>query len=161
MNLNPRASRGEASDWLASFLVAPEQTDDCILWPFSLTGRGYGQIRSTAFGTADVHVIVCEHFHGPKPVPGMVACHSHTGNRHCCNPRHIRWDTQAANLADRIVHGTSNRGERHGLSRLTSVQVSGIRERYGAGGISQRSLAREYGVHQTTISLIVRGKRWP
>jgi transcriptional regulator with XRE-family HTH domain len=35
-----------------------------------------------------------------------------------------------------------------------------IIEKHAAGGVLQRELAAEYGVDQSAISLIVRGKKW-
>jgi hypothetical protein len=52
------------------------------------------------------------------------------------------------------------RGERHGRAKLTEDDVRAIRRRHAAGGISQQSLADEYGVKQTVVSQIIRRKRW-
>ena len=43
-------------------------------------------------------------------------------------------------------------------SKLTNEQVWTIRERYMAGGCTQASLSREYGVTTETIGRIVRGE---
>jgi DNA-binding XRE family transcriptional regulator len=51
-------------------------------------------------------------------------------------------------------------GERNVSSRLTEDKVLDIRRRYKAGGISQYALAAEYGVSQTTIKDITRGRTW-
>lgn len=148
--------------WLAAFLADPPQTDDCVLWPFGRYTQGYGQVWADG-RSRGVHVIACEHFHGPRP-PGMYACHSHAGNKHCCNPRHLRWDTPKANSADMVAHGTSAgthvAGEQHPNAKLTAAQVAEIRERHAAGGISGRALAREYGVSNVSISYIVRRISW-
>jgi DNA-binding MarR family transcriptional regulator len=50
-------------------------------------------------------------------------------------------------------------GEQHPRAKLTDAQADTIHARYHAGGILQRELAVEYGVEQTTISRIIRGKR--
>ena len=149
-----RAVRGQARAWLTTFLTDLPQTDECLLWPFCRWGKGYGRV-----GDRGVHAVVCEHFHGPRP-PGMEACHSHTGNRHCCNPRHLRWGTRQENAADTIAHGTSTAGVRNPNARLADVHVAEIRRRYAAGGIRQADLAREFGISQRHISRIVRGKAW-
>lgn len=149
-----RAARGQARTWLAAFLAVPEQTDECLLWPFGRFTNGYGRV-----GARGVHIIVCEHFHGPRLL-GMEACHSHTGNRHCLNPRHLRWGTRQENAADLIVHGTSMKGVRNPQAKLVDAQVAEIRRRYAAGGIRQDDLAREMGVSQAQISRIVRGAQW-
>ncbi|MDA8122452.1 MAG: HNH endonuclease [Deltaproteobacteria bacterium] len=45
-------------------------------------------------------------------------------------------------------------------AKLDHVKAAEIRARHAAGGISMRKLAREYGVHHSAISAIVRGKSW-
>lgn len=52
---------------------------------------------------------------------------------------------------------------RVGHTKLTSRQVpmterDAIRARYAVGGISQQTLAKEYGISQPTISTIIRRK---
>lgn len=56
------------------------------------------------------------------------------------------------------AHGWG-RGETHGRARLAEAQVRDILSRLAAGE-RQRDLAREYGVDQTTLSDIERGKSW-
>lgn len=51
------------------------------------------------------------------------------------------------------------RGESQGHALLTEAEVCAIRERYRSGE-RQTALALEYGVHQTTVSDIVRRKSW-
>lgn len=43
---------------------------------------------------------------------------------------------------------------------LTGIEVEEIRTRYAEGDITQAALADEFGVHYSTISLIVNNKRW-
>ncbi len=50
-------------------------------------------------------------------------------------------------------------GERNGRSKLTENQVKEIRTRLKIGD-SGSSIARQYGVHQSTISLIKSSKNW-
>lgn len=49
-------------------------------------------------------------------------------------------------------------GERNADAHLTDEQADDIIRRYQAGGVSQYALAQEFGVSQTNISQIVRGK---
>jgi DNA-binding MarR family transcriptional regulator len=51
-------------------------------------------------------------------------------------------------------------GEKAPWSKLTEAQVTEIRQRYAAGGISQSALAREYGLNQPTVGEIVRREIW-
>lgn len=52
------------------------------------------------------------------------------------------------------------RGERHGQAKLTAEKVIEMRRRYAAGGVSQRQLARDYGVTRLTVSRILEGRLW-
>ncbi len=101
-----------------------------------------------------VHTAVLSAFVGRKPT-GMEGCHN-DGN--CQNNvlGNLRWDTPKANHADKIRHGTTNRGERCGTAKLTSAQVAAIR----ADSRLQRIIAEEYGVRQSAISRIKSGTRW-
>lgn len=53
-----------------------------------------------------------------------------------------------------------NHGQKNGRAKLTDTQAADIYRRYHAGGASQQKLADEFGVHQTSISRIVRGVGW-
>jgi hypothetical protein len=52
----------------------------------------------------------------------MEACH---GDGDSANNRlgNLRWDTPTNNHADKILHGTTNRGERSGTAKLTDAAV--------------------------------------
>lgn len=72
----------------------------------------------------------------------------------------LRWATSQENMSDTKKHGTSNAGERHGLSKLTQESVNYIRSRKGLYRGVQRDLAKELGVSQVIISQIMNGSRW-
>jgi DNA-binding XRE family transcriptional regulator len=128
---------------------------DCLLWPFSKTGAGYGNFAPYR-QSQTVHSFICAAVHGDRPSPAHEAAHS-CGIKLCCNPTHLRWATRRENAADMISHGASPYGERNGSSKLTSMQVDAIRAQSHR---SQRELAREFGVSRVTISMILSGKRW-
>ena len=94
-----RARRGEAQATLLRLLLT--HSDTCILWPHTVNSRGYGQIGVDGKSTS-VHVIACEHHHGPRP-DGKQVAHS-CANRLCVNRDHVRWATQAENEADKALH---------------------------------------------------------
>lgn len=104
------------------------------------------------------HQLVAEAFVGPKPFPDAEVCHC-DGSRHNDHFTNLRWDTRAANHADKVRHGTTARGERGPAAKLSSAQVAEIRSRYAIGGVSQQALADEFGVRQPLVSRIVAGKR--
>lgn len=77
------------------------------------------------------------------------------------NPAHLELGTIADNNRDRVRDGTSNRGEKHPLSKFTEQQIRDIRAslqpyRRGLAG----ELAREYGVTANAIHEIRKGIRW-
>lgn len=103
--------------------------------------------------------LVCATFHGPAPSPRHHAAHLN-GDSLDNRPQNLTWKAPAENEADKVLHGTSNRGERQGLSKLTTDRVREIRQLYRAGGIKQKELAERYGVAQPQISAIVNRKQW-
>lgn len=109
-------------------------------------------------GSADfhlrVHCMVLEAFVGPRP-PGMEGAHG-DGDKSNNVLANLRWSTPAGNQADRDLHGTSNKGERHGNAKLTDAIVREIRQSDESGA----ALARRLNVSQATVSLVRRRKIW-
>lgn len=105
-----------------------------------------------------VHVLVANAFLPPRPSPKHQVAHCN-GRRFENWAGNLRWATAAENQADRNEHGTSNRGSRHGMSKLTEDDVADIRRRILSGqGVT--AIARAYGVGHPTISNIKTGKTW-
>jgi hypothetical protein len=105
-----------------------------------------------------IHRLVLEAFVGPCP-EGMEA--RHFPDRDPANNQlgNLSWASPKTNQADRVVHGTSNRGERHGMVKLTESKVREIRSRVLAGE-RQSNLVRELGVSPMTINDIVKFRTW-
>jgi hypothetical protein len=140
--------------------------DACWNWTASLTRKGYGQfsINSKPF---TAHRISYQFAVGEIP-NGLFVCHT-CDNRRCCNPKHLFVGTHIDNMQDMVRKGrqavnqkggSSKFGEENNQHKLTVNQVNYIRQRYAEGGIYQRELAVEMGVHVTTILRILNGKRW-
>jgi len=104
-----------------------------------------------------VHRFLYELRHGPVP-DGMFVCHA-CDTPSCCRPDHLFAALPHANSEDMAAKGRSTWGEHSKRAKLTTAQVTDIRRRY-AGGESQRRLAKEFGVAQTTIGFAVRGDTW-
>lgn len=158
-NGSPTAGRvpnGEAWHFFQE-TVLPHQGDDCLRWPYTHNKRGYpvmarhGEDRSML-----VHRLACEQRNGPPPFAEAQACHS-CGHEWCCNPSHTRWDDQAGNEQDKLIHGTLVRGEKAN-SKLTEDDVRKIRSL--SGKVTQVKMAAMFGVRADTISSIVRRKAW-
>jgi hypothetical protein len=134
--------------------------------PPRLIGSGCeasGYRRVTLYNAAggkyrsEVHRIVLNAFVGPCP-EGLV-CRHLNGKPADCRLVNLRWDTQKANIADTLEHGTRARGETQGNSKLTEDAVRAIRKRYGEGA-TQRELSRDFGISRRTVVGIVRGESW-
>lgn len=131
-------------------------TDDCIDWPFGKRGDGYGRTYLTG-NDEGAHVYVCRLAHGEKPLDKEEVAHT-CGRPICINPKHLRWASGAENQADRILHGTHDRGERNVRSKLTDDAVREIRRLRGVE--TQLELARRFGVSGPIISKVQTGKTW-
>lgn len=125
-----------------------------------LAKNGYWQI-SLSNGRQrwfHVHSLVCIAFHGPRPA-GYVACHN-DGVRANNTAANMRWDTRSNNEMDRVKHGTSNRGARHGMAKFSETQIRQVKQLLAEGKLSQRGISRLVGIAQQHISSIKRGKTW-
>lgn len=151
-----RSANGGTLAWTIE--QSRSETDECVLWPFSRDEQGRGKIRIEG-RTTIASRYMCRLAHGEPPTPQHHAAHS-CGNGHsgCMNPKHLRWATPKENSADQKLHGTQQRGERYGLAKLSDANAAMILELKGSG-TTQQALADRFGVHQSTISDIWRGKR--
>lgn len=122
--------------------------DACVLWPFKIEVKGYGVVWSEG-RHRKAHVVSLEHTSGPCP-PGLQARHL-CSVKACVNPRHLRWGTPAEDAADSADKNRSR--------KLREDEVAEIRSRL-VRGETQRVIALDYGVHQTTVSLISRDRTW-
>lgn len=111
--MRTRLANGEAEVYLREIVMAYEG-DDCIVWPYS---KGRAMMFRAGRHTT-VSRIVCEEEHGPPPTPDYEAAHS-CGNGHegCVTKGHLSWKTAIENAADRHLHGTTARGDRHGRTK--------------------------------------------
>lgn len=130
---------------------ANHEGDECLYWPFSLAPNGYAKASQQVASR-----IVCEMTHGKAPEGDIHAAHS-CGHRSCLNRNHISWKTRAENEADKLVHRTSNRGERNGQAKLTEEQARNILARPQDRATH---LAREFGVDPATIAHMRSGETW-
>lgn len=127
----------------------------------SMTPCGYLEVRLSSDGNEShrlIHRLVLEAFIGPCP-DGMEGCHFPDPDRTNNAIHNLRWATPVENAKDREHHGRTRRGDTSGTAKLTSANVIEIRRRLSEGE-QQTTLAREFGVHKTTVSLIATRKKW-
>lgn len=148
--------RGEPQKFVE--MAASYEGDDCLIWPYSKSGNGYGDIRRKGRRYL-VHRLVCEAVHGSPPSASHEAVHS-CGNGHlgCVNPNHLSWATHKQNMSDMVKHGTSPRGTRHGMSKLTERQVLRIHKM--RGDLPNVKIAQQFGVTEGTVRDIHSGRNW-
>lgn len=95
----------------------------------------------------DIHVLVAETFIGPKP-PGHEVNHK-DGNKRNNKHTNLEWVTHSKNMKHAYATKLSP-------TKLNPIQVQEIR----VSDMSQRKLAKKYGVNRTTIKLIQSRRIW-
>ncbi len=104
--------------------------------------------------------VMCLEVKGSPPEGKPEAAHScGNGGGGCFNPNHLYWASKAENYRDRVTHGVSQRGPRHGMAKLTEGDVREIRN-LCAGGVLQRAVAARFNIARPTVSTIVQRRNW-
>lgn len=156
--LGGKASRGEVRRFYQETVLTYEG-DECLFWPYASAGRGYACMEAGDGRTRYVHRRLCEDVNGPPTFPEAEAAHScGKGHLGCVTKRHLSWKTRAGNHADKLIHGTSNRGERHGQSRITEPEARSILALKDKK--TQREIAAEFAVSQGIVARIHSRQTW-
>ena len=122
-------------------------------------GRKSSGHVSVALGrgnSRDVHRLVLEAFVGPCP-DGHEALHydDEGSNNRLSN---LRWGTRGDNLIDAVRNGRKPVGSRQHVAKLTEADIPRIRSMIGS--VSIVSIARRFGVSESTIRQIKTGRAW-
>lgn len=132
--------------------------NDCLIWPYARNPQGYAPITIDG-KTREISRLLCEEANGPPPTPKHEAAHScGNGRLGCVTKKHLSWKTRTENQADRLVHGTHSRGERHGSAKITEEQVHEIRSL--KGHMTQQKIADRFGISCTNVRKILSGNGW-
>lgn len=154
-NLDDAANAGE----LLTVLVP---RGGCLDWPGLTAGRTggsmYGRVAVKGRGYMYVHRLICEWAHGPAPDGKPWVLHS-CDRAICCNPAHLRWGSPTENIEDAVRTGRRQGWRAGRTTKMTHEDAERIRVLVQAGA-RQVDTAQEYGVSESTVSLIVNGKRW-
>jgi hypothetical protein len=140
---------------------------DCWEWQGSTTSSGYGNLSWHGLRVQAHRVAYFLTFGGI----GLATGFRHEGkaktykrfvlhqcdNRLCCNPSHLFLGSMRTNQLDAYQKGRKQQPKsKHTNAKLTPAQVREIRRRYDTGAAKQVPLAKEFGVSQRVISLVIR-----
>jgi hypothetical protein len=130
-------------------LLPVDPVTGCIEWVGSRTGDGYGNMRIEG-RIILAHRLAYELKHGPIP-DGMCVLHG-CDNPPCCNVDHLFLGTNKDNVDDKLSKGRSG-------FKLTESDIRSIKKRLNKRE-PQESIAKDFGVSKSNVSLISRGKAW-
>lgn len=154
--LGGRAFNGEALSWLRAH--KNHRGEGCLIWPFGRKPNGYARVDIDQISHY-AHRVMCTIAHGQQPSTEHEAAHScGKGHEGCVHPLHLSWKTKVENEADKLIHGTHNRGESHGRSKLTESDVVKIRSLRGK--MTQSEIGEMFNVGADHVSRIQTGAVW-
>ena len=163
-----------------------EKTDGCWVWQGAGHSMKYGYFGLDGRNRL-AHRVAWELICGPIP-DGLCVCH-HCDTPKCVRPDHLFLGTHKQNSEDMVAKGRSasgdrssarlypeslrcgddhwshrmpervRRGSRHNRAKLTESDIRRIRE-VGKQGQTLAEIASKYGVHLSSIHLILAGKTW-
>jgi hypothetical protein len=130
----------------------------CWLWTGYISENGYG-IASIKGKGYKAHRVSYFLEHGRIENDRLVLHRCDV--RACVNPAHLFLGTPKDNSQDAVKKGRNTKlyGERNGKSKLTRADVLAIRRLCGRG-IYQKTIAKQFGVSEATVSYVVNGGRW-
>ncbi|HEC62415.1 MAG TPA: hypothetical protein ENI27_09240 [bacterium] len=129
----------------------PSSLRACWSWQGARSNNGYGnfKLRGRVYKS---HRIVYQWYYGLLS-KGLFICHT-CDTPYCCNPNHLFAGTQKENMRDR------DRKKRNKITKLSWHEVQTIRQlKQRCSPVSQRRLAKWFGVSHATIQRILIGTR--
>lgn len=151
------------AETLALFANAPERfvrklrrEGGCVVWCAGKDKDGYGQHWVSGPNQKRAHRWAYEWHYGP--ISGGVLMHT-CDRRECVNPTHLIHGTQTQNRMDCVQKGRHAFGGKMAAAKLTPETVRAIREEK-ANGMTQRALAKKYGVDPKSIWCAVHKISW-
>lgn len=140
--------------------VDKSSESECWLWTGYFHYRGYG-LLSVRDKQKYAHRLSYEIAFGEIP-EGLHVLHK-CDNPPCCNPNHLFVGTPKINMQDKVLKGRQRKGETSPTHILKMEQVSEIKRLAELGknaGLSQRTIAKHFGVNQSVVSRIKNTKAW-
>lgn len=144
------------------------KSDECWEWQGAKNSSGYGNLSwhgariqahrlAYALTKSSIDLLVPNF----RTLGGVSSCTQFVlhkcDNRSCCNPAHLFLGTNTDNQLDcYLKNRRAQPKSKHVNAKLTPAQVLDIRYRYDNKLALQIPLAREFGVSQRVVSLLVR-----
>lgn len=151
-----RGSKGSPEE---RFWGKVKKASGCWLWHGSCWQDGYGRFFFTPPKAIKAHRFSWEIHHGPIP-RGLSVLHR-CDVRNCVNPKHLSLGTYGDNARDMVSkqRHVKLHGSLHPNTKLSVIDVNQIRALYKSG-ITQVSLAKQFGIEQPAISKIILRQTW-
>ena len=133
-----------------------------LKWQYSADGYAYVGVKTTKTDNIKknrrVHVLVAETFL-PAPIdPNKTQVNHIDGNKLNNSVSNLEWVTPKENSIDRSENGLQPKKIYTYTGKLTKEQQEEILFRLSTENISNRQIAKEYGVSHTTINSLVNNK---
>jgi hypothetical protein len=129
-----------------------DENTGCWNWQGTLTTKGYGTFHVN-YKEIKAHRFAYEYFVGPLDDKLMI-CHE-CENKKCCNPDHLRQDTNKSNMIDMVYAGN----QKHQILSVEEViSIKKELKNYYRGQV--KDLAHFYKVNPATITAIKTGRSW-
>lgn len=153
-------------------VASEEVSGGCRVWMGRRDRKNYGLFYwgGKRFGAHRAAWVIA---YGEIP-EGLCVCHR-CDNPPCVRLDHLFLGTVKENTRDacekgRMHYGDSHglrkhperaaRGERHGSAKLTATDVADMRRLAAEGSVTQREIAKRFGVTFQTVSQIIARKAW-
>lgn len=128
----------------------------CWGWNGYKARNGYAKFKSKG-KLISAHRLSWEMHFGEIPF-GLIVGH-HCDTPECTRVDHLYLGTHAHNSKDMVRKGRQAKGEANGGAKLNENQVLEIKKLIKFG-VRVVDIAKEYGVHRTTIHRITNGTKW-
>lgn len=125
----------------------------CFNWIGGCFNNQYGRISICGKDKIS-HIVIWELYYKTK-VPQGCILHHQCRNKKCCNPKHLKLMTRKEHCN---LHIKEFAGENHTCSKYSNLIIVEIKKTWEKGGISQKKLAQQFGMHQGYISRILANK---
>lgn len=135
--------------------ISKQNGDGCWEWNGAKNINGYGILNID-------QVPILTHRLAWKSENGEIENGLHVlhkcNNPPCCRPSHLYLGKDKENARDRVLAGTTTKGEKNPGSKFTEQQILEIRKK--GRTIGGTELAKMYGVYPSAISKIINRRNW-